>query len=83
MFCFVAISSTNFCVARVKAFNVLLSNVLRVIAINTVGDFVLFLGKVLVMAGNVVIAFFLFDVCGVILSSYMYCLSCTMYYLNH
>jgi len=57
----IAISSTNFCVARVKAFNVLLSNVLRVIAINTVGDFVLFLGKVLVMAGNVVIAFFLFD----------------------
>jgi len=46
----------------VKAFKTLLSNVLRVIAINTVGDFVIFLGKVLVMAGNVIIAFFLFNV---------------------
>ncbi|KAF6017903.1 SLC44A1 [Bugula neritina] len=57
----IAISSTNFCVARVKAFHTLLSNVLRVLAINTVGDFVLFLGKVLVMATNVIIAFFMFD----------------------
>ncbi|XP_067934749.1 choline transporter-like protein 1 [Watersipora subatra] len=57
----IAISSTNFCKARVKAFNTLLSNVLRVVAINTVGDFVIFLGKVLIMSANTIISYFLFD----------------------
>lgn len=42
-----AINSTNFCTSARDAFLILVENALRVAAINTVGDFVLFLGKVL------------------------------------
>ncbi|KAI4833120.1 hypothetical protein KUCAC02_016037 [Chaenocephalus aceratus] len=45
-----AINSTNFCTSAKDAFLILVENALRVAAINTVGDFVLFLGKVLVVA---------------------------------
>ncbi|KAF3852079.1 hypothetical protein F7725_005434 [Dissostichus mawsoni] len=45
-----AINSTNFCTSARDAFLILVENALRVAAINTVGDFVLFLGKVLVVA---------------------------------
>lgn len=41
-----AINSTNFCASARDAFLILVENALRVTAINTVGDFVLFLGKV-------------------------------------
>lgn len=41
-----AINSTNFCTSARDAFLILVENALRVTAINTVGDFVLFLGKV-------------------------------------
>uniref|UniRef100_A0A8C9T6I8 Choline transporter-like protein n=1 Tax=Scleropages formosus TaxID=113540 RepID=A0A8C9T6I8_SCLFO len=41
-----AINSTNFCTSARDAFVILVENALRVAAINTVGDFVLFLGKV-------------------------------------
>lgn len=41
-----AINSTNFCTSAREAFLILVENALRVAAINTVGDFVLFLGKV-------------------------------------
>lgn len=41
-----AINSTNFCTSARDAFLILVENALRVAAINTVGDFVLFLGKV-------------------------------------
>lgn len=41
-----AINSTNFCTSACDAFVILVENALRVAAINTVGDFVLFLGKV-------------------------------------
>lgn len=42
-----AINSTSFCTSAREAFLILVENALRVAAINTVGDFVLFLGKVL------------------------------------
>lgn len=42
-----AINSTNFCTSARDAFVILVENALRVAAINTVGDFVLFLGKVM------------------------------------
>lgn len=41
-----AINSTSFCTSARDAFIILVENALRVTAINTVGDFVLFLGKV-------------------------------------
>jgi len=44
----VAINGTNFCKSACDAVATLLSNPLRVIAINSVGLFVLFLGKYIV-----------------------------------
>ncbi|XP_041916844.1 choline transporter-like protein 1 isoform X2 [Alosa sapidissima] len=44
-----AINSTSFCVSARDAFVILVENALRVAAINTIGDFVLFLGKVLIV----------------------------------
>lgn len=41
-----AINSTSFCTSARDAFVILVENALRVATINTVGDFVLFLGKV-------------------------------------
>lgn len=43
-----AINSTNFCTSARDAFFILVENALRVAAINSVGDFVLFLGKVFI-----------------------------------
>uniref|UniRef100_A0A8C4IW29 Choline transporter-like protein n=1 Tax=Dicentrarchus labrax TaxID=13489 RepID=A0A8C4IW29_DICLA len=45
-----AINSTNFCTSARDALLILVENALRVAAINTVGDFVLFLGKVLIVS---------------------------------
>uniref|UniRef100_A0A672GA75 Choline transporter-like protein n=1 Tax=Salarias fasciatus TaxID=181472 RepID=A0A672GA75_SALFA len=45
-----AINSTSFCTSARDAFIILVENALRVAAINTVGDFVLFLGKILVVS---------------------------------
>ncbi|CAL9692624.1 unnamed protein product [Knipowitschia caucasica] len=44
-----AINSTSFCVSARDAFIILVENALRVATINAVGDFVLFLGKVLIV----------------------------------
>ncbi|XP_067886787.1 choline transporter-like protein 1 [Heterodontus francisci] len=44
-----AINSTSFCTSARDAFMILVENALKVAAINTVGDFVLFLGKVLIV----------------------------------
>ncbi|KAG2466801.1 CTL1 protein, partial [Polypterus senegalus] len=44
-----AINSTNFCTSAKDAFVILVENALRVAAINTIGDFVLFLGKILIV----------------------------------
>ncbi|XP_071964392.1 choline transporter-like protein 1 [Antedon mediterranea] len=51
----IAIHGYSFCKAAKEAFAVLISNALRVAAINSVGDFLLFLGKVAVAASVVVI----------------------------
>ncbi|XP_006820864.1 choline transporter-like protein 1 [Saccoglossus kowalevskii] len=45
----------NFCKSAQKAFKVIISNVLRLAAINSVGDFCLFLGKLAVVAVTAVI----------------------------
>uniref|UniRef100_A0A3Q3INS3 Choline transporter-like protein n=1 Tax=Monopterus albus TaxID=43700 RepID=A0A3Q3INS3_MONAL len=45
-----AINSTSFCTSARDAFLILVENALRVAAINTVGDFILFLGKVLIVS---------------------------------
>ncbi|KAK3507677.1 hypothetical protein QTP70_032791 [Hemibagrus guttatus] len=45
-----AINSTSFCTSARDAFIILAENVLRVATINSVGDFVLFLGKVLIVS---------------------------------
>ncbi|XP_033645183.1 choline transporter-like protein 1 [Asterias rubens] len=51
----IAIYGYGFCKAAQKAFSLLVANVLRVAAINSVGDFVLLLGKAVVVAVVVVI----------------------------
>lgn len=48
-----AIYGYSFCIAGQKAFSLLSSNALRVFAINSVGDFVLWSGKALVVACTV------------------------------
>lgn len=50
-----AIYGTGFIESGTKAFKLLFENVLRVIAINSVGDFVLFLAKVLVVVSSVLV----------------------------
>ncbi|KAG8508554.1 Choline transporter-like protein 1, partial [Galemys pyrenaicus] len=47
-----AINSTNFCTSAKDAFVILVENALRVAAINTIGDFMLFLGKVLIVCST-------------------------------
>lgn len=54
-----AIYGCNFCTGGRRAFQALSSNILRVAAINSVGDFVLFLGKVLVVTLTVVTGIYL------------------------
>lgn len=53
----IAIYGENFCTSGQQAFKIISSNVLRVAAINSVGDFVLFLGKLLVVKSTVLIGF--------------------------
>ncbi|XP_031646057.1 choline transporter-like protein 1 isoform X1 [Oncorhynchus kisutch] len=47
-----AINSTSFCTSARDAFVILVENALRVAAINAVGDFVLFLGKILIVTST-------------------------------
>ncbi|XP_063977227.1 choline transporter-like protein 1 isoform X2 [Diachasmimorpha longicaudata] len=54
-----AIYGCSFCTGGKKAFRALSDNILRVAAINSVGDFVLFLGKVLVVALTVLCGVYL------------------------
>ncbi|XP_019878880.1 choline transporter-like protein 1 [Aethina tumida] len=51
----VAIYGYSFCTAGKQAFKLLSSNVLRVATINSVGDFILFLGKILVVVTTVLV----------------------------
>lgn len=46
---------SSFCTAGKRAFHILSTNSLRVLAINSVGDFVLLLGKVFVVVATVLI----------------------------
>lgn len=59
---FLAIYGENFCKSGQLAFKNITSNVLRVAAINSVGDFVLFLGKVLVVTSTVLLGFKMLEV---------------------
>eukprot|EP00051_Salpingoeca_urceolata_P006769 m.89580 g.89580 ORF g.89580 m.89580 type:complete len:652 (+) comp14976_c1_seq3:89-2044(+) len=52
----VAIYGYSFCVAAREAFKILTANVLRVLAINSLGTFCLFLSKIAVVAGSGLIA---------------------------
>ena len=56
-----AIYGYSFCTAARKAFSLLAANVLRVAAINSVGAFVLFLGKVAVVVSTVLIGIQIVD----------------------
>lgn len=57
-----AIRGYPFCTAGRKAFSILSSNALRVFAINSVGDFVLLLGKAFIVAITVLIGMELIQV---------------------
>jgi hypothetical protein len=59
---FAALFGYNFCRGGQEAFKHLSSNALRVVAINSVGDFVLFLGKALVVVATVLIGVRMLDV---------------------
>lgn len=51
----ITLDGSSFCPASKRAFHILSTNSLRVIAINSVGDFVLLLGKVFVVLATVLI----------------------------
>lgn len=53
----------SFCRAGRKAFKLLVANAVQVAAINSVGDFVLFLAKVLVVMATVLIGIEILKVC--------------------
>ena len=57
LFSFSAIYGYNFCKSAARAFSILLANILRVGAINSVGFFILTLGKVAIIAAVEIIAF--------------------------
>ncbi|XP_063245014.1 choline transporter-like protein 1 isoform X2 [Bacillus rossius redtenbacheri] len=56
-----AIHGTSFCASGQQAFKLLSANALRVAAINSVGDFVLFLGKAMVVSATVLIGVKMLD----------------------
>jgi len=58
----IAIEGSNFCTSAQIAFNAIVSNALRVAAINSVGDFILFLGKIAVAAFAALVGSFLLKV---------------------
>ncbi|KAF0303055.1 Choline transporter-like protein 4 [Amphibalanus amphitrite] len=56
-----AIYGKNFCTSAKDGFNLLMRNILRVLAVNSVCDFLLFLGKVLITLGVTVGSFYFLD----------------------
>lgn len=62
MLLFSAIFGDNLWTSGKRAYHVLVNNALRVAAINSVGDFVLFLGKALVVACSVLLGFKMLEV---------------------
>ena len=57
----IAIEGYSYCGAAQEALNLIGSNLLRYAAINTIGDFILFLGKLVVTLGSTCIAFSLLE----------------------
>lgn len=58
----VVIERTDFCTSARLAFQALISNAIRVAAINSIGDFILFLGKLCVAALTAIVGIFLIRV---------------------
>ena len=56
-----AIKGTNFCVSAKEAFSLLMRNIVRVVVLNKIVDFLLFLGKLVVTAGVGCLAYFVFS----------------------
>ena len=56
-----AMKSTNFCVSAKDAFNLLMRNMLRVVVLNNVVAFLLFIGKLVIMAGVGALSYFVFS----------------------
>lgn len=57
----IAIYGKNFCVSAMNAFKLLMRNILRVVVLDKVTDLLLFFGKLLVVGGVGVLAFFFFS----------------------
>ena len=57
-----AIYGYSFCRAAFTAFMLILRNILRMAAVNSIGSLVLFLAKVVVVAGGVMLSLLYFDV---------------------
>ena len=58
----ICIEGKSFCVSAQKAFMLIIENSMRVAVVNSLGDFFLFLSKIIVTAGTLVIAVFILDV---------------------
>lgn len=56
------IEGKSFCPATKKAFQVVVENAVRVSAINSVGDFLLFLAKISVTVITLIVALFVFKI---------------------
>jgi len=57
----IAINGKGFCRAAAKATGLIVNNVLRVAAVNIIGDLILFLGKVVVSLASALFAFLMLD----------------------
>ncbi|XP_043938071.1 choline transporter-like protein 4 [Protopterus annectens] len=57
----IAIYGKNFCVSAMNAFKLLMRNIVRVVVLDKVTDLLLFFGKLLVVGGVGVLAFFFFS----------------------
>ncbi|GFR06390.1 choline transporter-like protein 4 [Trichonephila clavata] len=56
----IAIYGKNFCSSSKKAFQLLMRNILRVVVLDKITDFLLFMGKLVVVAVSVAVAFYFF-----------------------
>jgi len=57
----IAMNGESFCASSKRAFSLIFRNILRVATINTIGDFMLFLGKVFISATATMIGFVILD----------------------
>merc|ERR1712241_1097717 len=56
-----AMKSTNFCVSAKDAFNLLMRNTVRVVVLNGIVNFLLFIGKLVIVVGVGTLSFFFFS----------------------